>query len=233
MAWTMAWTHRRLARPAASSAGSRTRRAAMVVLSTLISVLIGTSALPSEAAPTVAEYVPELCLRFSDPSPEPGDRLVVDGCAEPGASVAISIGETSIGQTVVGDAGTFRTTVTIPDLDPGSHALVVTAGATELGSLTIDVDLPATEATETDDTETQTATPEPAAEEGGDAAQEGDDTAPDGETPPEQLALSEDEGLSAFWSNVRRFLLVIGAVAVLFGMINSIEANRGRRDNGR
>lgn len=193
----------------------------MVMLSTLISVLIGTSALPSEAAPTVAEYVPELCLRFSDPSPEPGDRLVVDGCAEVGASVSISIGETSLGQTVVGDAGTFRTTVTIPDLEPGAHALVVTAGATELGSLTIDVDLPATEATETEDT-----APEVAAEVGDDAAQ-------DGETPPEQLALSEDEGLTAFWSNVRRFLLVIGAVAVLFGMINSIEANRGRRDNGR
>ncbi len=222
----MARTHQGLDRRVA-------RRAAVVVWSAVISLLIGTSAMPSEAAPGAAEYVPELCLTFSDPSPGPGDQLAIDGCAEPGAAVSVSIGGEAIGSTTVTAAGTFRTTVTIPDLEPGSYPLVVVAGGIELGSLDIVVGSPVGAAAQdsvwedpvTVDPRQSDSPAEDDSPAEGDSPTEGDS---DG-TPPEQLALSEDEGLAAFWSNVRRFLMVIGAVAIVFGMISSFEANRGRR----
>ena len=217
----MARTHQGLDRRVA-------RRAAVVVWSAVISLLIGTSAMPSEAAPGAAEYVPELCLTFSDPSPGPGDQLAIDGCAEPGAAVSVSIGGEAIGSTTVTADGTFRTTVTIPDLEPGSYPLVVVAGGIELGSLDIVVGSPVGGGAAQDSVWEDPVTVDPRQSDSpaeNDSPTEGDSD----DTPPEQLALSEDEGLAAFWSNVRRFLMVIGAVAVVFGMISSFEANRGRR----
>ncbi len=217
----MARTHQGLDRRVA-------RRAAVVVWSAVISLLIGTSAMPSEATPGAAEYVPELCLTFSDPSPGPGDQLAIDGCAEPGAAVSVSIGGEALGSTTVTAAGTFRTTVTIPDLEPGSYPLVVVAGGIELGSLDIVVGSPVGGAAAQDSVWEDPVTVDPRQSDSpaeGDSPTEGDSD----DTPPEQLALSEDEGLAAFWSNVRRFLMVIGAVAIVFGMISSFEANRGRR----
>lgn len=43
---------------------------------------------------------------------------------------------------------------------------------------------------------------------------------------PDELPLSEDEGSKAFWNNVRRFVIVIAFVSVMFVLWSKIEKNR-------
>ncbi len=102
----------------------------------LILFTVGTSGAVAEAA---AEYVAEVNVRFSNPSPLPGDEVTIAGTVAAGETVLAVVDGTTIGSGIAGADGTFSFTVTIPDLPTGSFALTVTSGGVELGSVPIDV----------------------------------------------------------------------------------------------
>lgn len=91
------------------------------------------------AGPAAAQYGPNVSGTVSNPNPQPGETVTVEGTCELADEVGVSIvGEADLGTIPVVD-GSYSGPVTIPsDLAPGEYTLRITCG-TEVLDLTINV----------------------------------------------------------------------------------------------
>ncbi len=80
------------------------------------------------ASPAAAQYGPDFTATLSASNVRPGSTVVVDGSCSAGGSVVVALGSRTLGSTTVGADGLYSVSITVPQLDRGSHTLRVSCG---------------------------------------------------------------------------------------------------------
>lgn len=109
------------------------------VLGGVVAALCWSALVGAPPAGAQQDYPPRPGVVFSDPSPGPGDTVLISGPGRPGAPVVIMVCGSPLATTTVGDDGTFSIEVTIPAAMPASCLLEVYVDGELVSSSTIQV----------------------------------------------------------------------------------------------